>query len=147
MRHHGVELALVQPLEESSGDPDAGVAAVVAERERIRCAVVDDAEVHERDSCLPAPPGDDGPQGVVGLVAAPVGGGRDPRRRDQPLHEQGIEHVLHGDQDDRYDRRDPDRHAEGNDDASGDHQDRTEGQQRKQRATQNVAGHPALSLA
>ena len=141
VRHDGVEFTLVEALQKAAGQPHAGVAAVVAEREGVGHAVVHDAEPNQRDAGLLAAPGHDGPDGVVDGVPVAVGRQRDEGCGDEPLQQGRVDGVLQTDYQQGEDQRHPDRHAHGHQHATSDDEDRPQRHQGEQRSPQHVTRH------
>ena len=107
MRDDCVELVGVEALEQTAGDPHAGVPRRVAEGEGIGRAVVHDAQLHQWNTGLAAPLGDQLTDHVVGEIAA--AGPVDHGRRDQPLDDPGVDGELDADHDDGEGDREPHR--------------------------------------
>ena len=124
VREDGVQLAFVQPLEQPSRDPDARIAARVAERERIGVAVVNDPELHQRYAGLPAARRDHGADGVLGAVA----GFRalDDRRGDEVLDDPRVDRIRQQRECDREREGEPHRRVQEGDDREACAQDQRE---------------------
>ena len=104
---HGVELPLVEPLQQAAGDPHPGVGPVVAEGEGVGHAVVDDAELDEGYPGVPAAAGHDFADRVFGPVAGAVV--VDDAGRHHPLDDPRVDGVLEQDQADGEEGRKPQR--------------------------------------